>query len=231
MKKFLVILFLNFGCLASMVAVDDFERNRLLIQIKSVGEPKIIGKYLVFTQKPQFRHAGIAFEFEDYKILHTFSRIPYDNERSTRGMLFYILQIPENLENVNYRLELDGLWTSDPENANSFFDYTVGFSISSVNVIKTQSEKTKILEDGYVQFYYNGKPNDNVRVAGSFNSWDPFMYEMQEVRPGEYFFTLPLPKGKWFYAFFIGSNQIHDKTNHNVVFGKDGKQASVIEVK
>ncbi|MEL5720149.1 MAG: glycogen-binding domain-containing protein [Treponemataceae bacterium] len=82
-----------------------------------------------------------------------------------------------------------------------------------------------------MQFYFQGETNEYVYLAGTFNNWDPFMYEMQELRPGEYFLTIPLLPGKWEYAFFVGTTQFKDPTNPKTAFSKDGKWASVIEVK
>lgn len=230
MKKLCLCLVVLITCSLLVSAADDYEHRMILANVNKVMPPKVVGKYIIFTQAKEYRHVGIAFEFEDYKIVHSFERIPFDNQRNNRGMLFYILDIPEHLTEIHYRVELDGLWTSDPLNANTFYDYTLGLSVSSIKVPFAKNARTKILENGCVQFYFEGTPGQIVHLGGSFNNWDPFMYEMQEVNAGEYYLSLPIPRGSWTYAFFVGSNQIHDKTNHKVVFSSEGKKASLIEI-
>lgn len=230
MKKFLLIVCFCIASFAPLIALDIYESRNIVAGIKKVREPVIVGTYLVFTQEETLRHAGIAFEFEDYKTVHRFERIPLTQQGEGGGILFYILKLPEGMRHINYRLELDGLWTDDPQNPQSFYDYTLGLSVSSVAIPYSQTQKTTVLQNGAVQFYYHGAAGQSVRLAGSFNNWDPFMYEMQELMPGEYFLNLALPHGKWLYAFFIGTEQTHDSTNHDVVFSSDGKKASVIAV-
>lgn len=231
MKKFFISFVMLLSCLCTVLAIDEYQYKKLLAGINKAGEPQIRGKYVIFTEAESFRHAGISFEFENYKYVHSFMRIPRDNEGAGSGLLFYVLEIPEALSEIHYRLELDGLCCDDPNNPNKFYDYTLGLSVSTVKVPYYKSLKTKVLENGTVQFYYLGEPDQTVYVAGTFNNWDPFMYEMNEFRSGEYFLNLALPRGTWLYAFFVASEQVPDSRNHAVVFSKDGKRASVIEVK
>ncbi|MEL3907738.1 MAG: glycogen-binding domain-containing protein [Treponemataceae bacterium] len=230
MKKFASFCVLLFLFLTNLNSIDDFAYKKLVAGIVKAGPPEIRNGCLIFTQDQKFRHAGIAFEFEDYKTVHNFTRVPTNREGKSDDVLFFILEIPENISEIKYRVSLDGLWTKDPQNENCFFDYTLGVTVSTVKVPFAHTKKTKILENGFVQFYFEGEPNESVRLAGTFNNWDPFMYEMQEVRPGEYFLTLPLLSGKWQYAFFVGTTQFKDPTNSKTVFSKEGKQASVIVV-
>lgn len=211
-------------------AIDEYLYKKMVAEIVKVKSPEVRGNFVIFTQDQSFRHAGIAFEFEDYKTVHNFTRVPTNRETPSENVLFYILEIPPDTTEINYRVVIDGLWTKDPQNAECFFDYTLGVTVSKVKTPLTRLYRTKILENGYVQFYFQAATNKTVRLAGSFNNWDPFMYEMQELRSGEYYLTLPLPKGEWTYAFFVGSTQYKDPTNPKTVFSKDGKTASVIDV-
>ena len=69
-----------------------------------------------------------------------------------------------------------------------------------------------------------------IRLAGDFNNWDPFMYELQETSRGIYELTLPLPPGTWHYAFFRGTTQIRDESASLKAYTRDGRTASVIVV-
>ena len=65
-----------------------------------------------------------------------------------------------------------------------------------------------------------------ITVAGSFNGWDPFMYELKERTAGEYALVLPLPPGTYYYVFFHRGQRILDPNNHNRAYTRDGKIAS-----
>ncbi|PIE98598.1 MAG: isoamylase [Treponema sp.] len=212
-------------------AIDTRVCADLVRTISQVKAPEVHGDYLIFTAEPDFRHVGIAFEFEDYKTIHSFSRISGENNKSHESLLFFIMQIPEDVSELRYRLVMDGLWTTDPQNRESFFDYSLGLSVSAVKVPYRHEYKTKNNSGAGVKFVYEGLAGQVIRLAGNFNNWDPFMYELNEVAPGKYELNLPLPKGIWIYAFFKGSTQIPDPTNHNTVYTAEGKTASVIVVK
>lgn len=228
-KNYIVVFFLGIFSF-SLFAFDEAVYKQFIPKIKTVQEPQVIGQYIIFTQPEYIRHAGIAFEFEQYKTVHHFVRVPVSRESTGAGILFYILEIPENIGEIKYRVELDGLWTNDPTHYKTVYDHVLGLSISQIDVPIHRYYKTQVLENGLVQFYFKGAVGETVRLAGSFNNWDPFMYELTEVFPGEYFLVLPVPKGEWLYAFFIGSTRYVDPTNHLTRFSTDGKSASVLVV-
>ncbi|MCL2879770.1 MAG: glycogen-binding domain-containing protein, partial [Treponema sp.] len=81
---------------------------------------------------------------------------------------------------------------------------------------------------GTLNFSFQGPPGETVTVAGSFNGWDPFMYEMKEVSAGNYNFTLPLPPGKYQYIFFCRGERWLDLFNPNRAYSRDGIAVSEV---
>ena len=70
------------------------------------------------------RHVGIAFEHENFQSIHSFQRL-YRSDDSTetkKSILFYIMQIPEEMRELRYRLVINGLWSTDPLNPDEIFD-------------------------------------------------------------------------------------------------------------
>jgi hypothetical protein len=67
-------------------------------------------------------------------------------------------------------------------------------------------------------------------VAGSFNGWDPFMYELVESPAGTYSLCLPLPPGKYQYSFFHRGERWLDPYNPSRVYSHDGIPVSEIVI-
>ena len=145
-----------------------------------------------------------------------------------KKLLFYIFPIPENVNEIRYRLVIDGLWSSDPVNPYTVFDYTHGMSVSAVTVPFYKEYKTAIEGKNTVRFTYLGEAKQRIKLAGSFNNWDPFMYFMEETSEGIYELTLPLPKGTHTYSYFLGTEMKVDITNHERVYSSDGKVVSLL---
>ncbi len=222
------------------LGADSVEYNSLVSEISGPEAPRVSGRYAVFTAPGNVRHTGIAFEHENYKKIHNFNRLILRDEfgeplRNSDGTyadttLFFILKIPQETKEIRYRIVRDGIWTADPYNSRSEYDITTGTQVSVLPVEYYKVYETSSEEKKYVHFIYQGKSGETIRLAGSFNNWDPFMYEMKEVARGKYELKLPLPKGTWYYAFFQGMTQIHDTSATEKVYTRDGRVASVVTV-
>ncbi len=230
-RKFFISLILICGISFYVSAIDSLKYNRLVNTISRVQVPKIKDGCVIFTASGN-RYAGIAFEHEKYQHIHSFKKLVQSEfqGKEIEPVLFYIMEIPEGVSELRYRLVIDGLWSTDPSNPNSCFDYVNEMSVSVLKVPLRKEFKTCKLGKNSVKFTYIGETNQNIKIAGTFNNWDPFMYTMTEVEPGRYEINLSLPKGTWFYAYFSGSTQMADNTNHNFVYTADGRVASVITI-
>jgi 1,4-alpha-glucan branching enzyme len=96
-------------------------------------------------------------------------------------------------------------------------------------VVMPEFEKVPTAFDGppgTLTFNYQAPSGETVTVAGSFNGWDPFMYELRETKPGVYSLTLPLPPGPYHYVFFHRGQRILDPYNHNRVYTMEGIAAT-----
>ena len=221
--------------------IEAVTYSKLVATISRAREPVVDGSYAVFTAKGDARHTGIAFEHEGYRTIHSFQRIVRKDEfgkpqKDTSGkpletILFYITRIPEGMHALKYRMVIDGLWITDPLNQKAEYDYTNGMQVSILPVQYYEVFQTNNVTQGQVRFVYEGKPDSNIRLAGTFNNWDPFMYSLTETSPGHHELLLPLPPGTWYYSYFEGTERLTDTTNHERVYTKDGRVASVVVVK
>ncbi|MDR0447547.1 MAG: glycogen-binding domain-containing protein, partial [Treponema sp.] len=85
--------------------------------------------------------------------------------------------------------------------------------------------------EGTLTFTYYAPSGETVTVAGSFNRWDPFMYQLKETSPGRYTLSLPLPPGTYQYTFFHRGERRLDPNNSRRVYTRDGKAANEAVVK
>jgi hypothetical protein len=189
---------------------------------------------------------GVAFAYEGFSQVYWFRKllIPQDpagapiaagqkrpDPYRDSGILFYVHQLPGNIEELEYRLIIDGLWTTDPANTLNRKDRSSGLVYSIVPIpAAEQPQGPQKGPPGSLNFSFKGPPGETVTVAGSFNGWDPFMYELTEGPAGLYSLTLPLPPGRYQYVFFHRGERFLDPYNFNRVYSKDGKTASEIVI-
>lgn len=240
MKKILCAIFSVFLFLSSaelfsaeskaMLTDEELDYAELVNTIQAVGSPYLKGDYAIFTSKSNARHIGIAFDFEGFKTIHSFKIKKFiDMEyKEADSIYFYILKVPKNVLEINYRLIIDGLWTVDPLNDETVFSRETNLVLSHFNASREIPQVTEKISGGKIRFVYKGKSGQKVRVGGSFTNWDSWIYQMSEVAPGVYQFEIPLPPGKYEYAFYTGINSFPDSGNPQKCYTPDGKTASLI---
>jgi hypothetical protein len=139
--------------------------------------------------------------------------------------------MPENMQELEYRLIIDGLWTTDPANSLSRKDRASGLLYSIVPLPPRDNVPGPLKgPPESLTFSFRGPPGETITVAGSFNGWDPFMYELAEGPAGTYTLTLPLPPGTYQYIFFHRGERFLDPYNSRRAYSREGKAVSEIEL-
>ena len=241
MKALITAVLLIF--IIGIIGAVDTESYQFIDHLRAIaapGQPEIYEDGIIFTVSSMYQRAGISFAHEGYAKVHWFKRlvIPRDsaefamagrnrknydpNEDS--GIMFHLEPIPGNLKNMDYRLIIDGLWTADPLNP-----VTVTGASGVVESRVALPEKPKTAEParpGTYNFSYRAQSGETVTVGGSFNNWDPFMYELRETSPGLYTLSLPLPPGSFQYVFFHRGEAVPDPSNGRRLYSRDGRVVS-----
>lgn len=215
------------------IIYQPYELNKLLNEIDSASAPVVSDQYIIFTAEPKYHNVGIAFDFEDYQIVHPFKvfmATDIDGKKSPKH-LFYTYKRTHRISQIKYRLVIDGLWTVDPLNPNKEYDEDINLYFSKVEDPGSIIRNTEITEKGTVNFIYKGKTGQKIALAGTFTNWDPWIYQMKETAPGFYELELPLPPGNHYYNYYIGLQPVMDNTNPAKSYTKDGRTVSVISVK
>jgi hypothetical protein len=217
-----------------------------LLRRSGPGEPEIVDDMVIFTAPSTYRKVGVAFAHEGFGAVHWFKKFMVPNENASpwvknkppadlyrdSGMLFYVYTVPEDLTGeLEYRLVIDGLWARDPLNAEYRHD-GAGIARSLVRIPPLQRpDGPNRGPAGTLNFTFYAESGETVSVAGSFNNWDPFMYELRETSPGRYTLSIPLPAGTYQYVFFYRGERCLDPNNPRRIYSRDGKAACEAEVR
>ncbi len=236
-RKFLFTLSFLCGISSFMYSAEEvnfqpFELDKLLHEIPGPGEPKITDEYIIFTADKKYSNVGIVFSHENYQKVHSFSvfsRID-DDSHKTKEFLFYCYKREHKFTLLKYRLVIDGIWTADPLNSKTFYDDDMNLYFSQVEDSGSIIVKTEPVNSEFVRFIYKGETNLKLYLAGTFTSWDPWIYQMKETKPGFYEFELPLPSGKYYYNYYEGLKPLTDNTNSQKAYTADGRTYSVLIV-
>lgn len=195
--------------------------------LATASAPRIIENDVLFTFVPKnpARFVGIAFASQNFRVVHPL----YKNKH---GVFFYLMALNGAQTDIVYRLVVDGLWRSDPENPNTITDNSgivlSKFVIPPQHVQITSSPIVK--PDGAVQFYFKAPPNRLITIAGDFNNWDPFMNRLKSAGNGFYTITLRIAPGTHGYYFVSGGTPIADPLNPRVDLTPSGTKVSVFTV-
>ncbi|MDR0876473.1 MAG: glycogen-binding domain-containing protein [Treponema sp.] len=247
------LLFLIIGSLGA-VDIESYQFIDHLLSLPGPGAPIVYEDAVIFTASSGVRRVGVAFAYEGFSRVYWLRKllIPQDpltaeippgakvpDPYRDSGLLFYVHQLPESVRDakaenppvLEYRVIIDGLWTTDPANTLARRDTVSGLLYSYVPI--PALDKIPIIlrgPSGSLNFSFKGPPGEVVTVAGSFNGWDPFMYELAEGPAGVYSLILPLPPGTYQYIFFHRGERYLDPYNFRRVYTREGKAASEIIV-
>jgi hypothetical protein len=234
--------------LASAEPWEYYELIDRLLSLEKPGEPVIFDNSVIFSAPSNLRSVGVAFSHENFTIIHWFRQLLITQDRLNApippgkkvpdkyidsGIQFHVFQIPENLNEVEYRMVINGLWTVDPANSLTRRDPVSGLTMSVLTLPKrpVSPNPLKGLPSGKgLHFTYEADSGEVVTIAGNFNGWDPFMYELKEGPAGVYSIDLPLPPGTYQYVFIHRGERHVDPTNPKRIYARDGRAASVIVV-
>ena len=233
---------------ASFSWADDWESYEVVNQLLSIHSPSapvIVENYVIFTADSALRRVGVAFAHENFANVYWFRPLIIPQDRLNNqfdplissgtymnsGIQFHVYQIPVNLRELEYRLVVNGLWTIDPFNPQSRRDPVSGLSMSVLSLPYRGVTPNPLngLPEG-LNFSFRGPPGEIVTVAGSFNGWDPFMYQLREYPEGVYSITIPLPPGTYQYVFYHRGQRYVDPYNPRRIYTREGSAASEIVV-
>ncbi len=191
--------------------------------LREASAPMVVGDHLILSYDSErpIRYVAAVFEHDDFATRHLFKRNRHD-------VLFLAYRLPEDLDEIRYRVVIDGVWTTDPNNPDSR-RLATDTNISYVDVTdrtRPTPEYPRRLDDGRVEFLFRDAPGRRVYVAGSFSNWDPYRHRMREVEPGIYRARLSIREGEHFYHFVSDGRRHTDPLNPGPSYRRDGGEVS-----
>lgn len=219
MKRALLLIVIL--CSPGLIAVDmsDPQIINKINRVVSAGQPEFFNDVILFTYtSPAFtRYVGVAFSHEDFTVVHPF----YKNQN---GVFFCLIDIPKNLPSITYRYMIDSVWRTDPFNSKQQSD-RFGTKLSFLTLpvtIRLAETNPRINADKSATFTFYGNPGMAVSIAGDFNNWDPFFYQLTEISPGKYQATFNVTSGKHFYYYIANGSITEDYLNIDFIFDSRG---------
>jgi hypothetical protein len=240
----IIILTLLIVSIGNIEAIDteSYQFINHLLTIPGPRSPEVFDDGVIFTAPSSHRRVGISFAHEGFSRVYWFQKLLKAKDELTpreekskniedkyrdSGILFHVYTVPPEIRELEYRLVIDGLWTVDPLNLQYRIDQKSGI-VRSV-IVMPEIQKVPTAFDGppgTLTFHYQAPSGERITVAGSFNGWDPFMYELREIREGFYSLTLPLPPGTYHYVFFHRGQRVLDPYTHNRAYTTEGIAAT-----
>jgi hypothetical protein len=195
-------------------------------ELKAAKSPFFIDNRILFTYfdgNKFIRRLAIAFESDNYKSI-------YPLLKNENNVFFITRKIPKEIESVNYRLIVDGVWTDDPINMDNFLS-PEQIKVSRVIIparYRDEHVSPIIGNNKNIKFIYKDDSNKLVYLSGNFNNWDPFMLRMKEERenPGTYSISL----SNHFYKFIADGVSIQDPNNPGKAYDTRGNAVSVLSI-
>ena len=234
------------GIAAQAADWETYELISRLLAVREPGAPAIHEDSVVFTADSRLRRVGVSFAHESFARIYWFRQLLRSQDRANpiilpgekipspymdSGIQFHVYRVPDHIRELEYRLVIDGLWTVDPFNPLVRRDPVSGLSMSVLRMPYRQPRPNPL--DGLpvgVNFMFRAPSGETVTVAGNFNSWDPFMYELREGPAGVYSLLIPLPPGTYHYVYFHRGERHTDQFNLRRIYSRDGREASEIVV-
>lgn len=210
------------------IGAVDTQSLQFIDHIRAISAPRapeIINGGVLFTASSAFNRVGISFAHEGYSRVHWMQRMINPATGADSGIMFHVEPIPANIRNMDYRMIIGGLWTTNPLNPRTVTGPS-GVMESRVPLPARPITDPENTPPGMFRFSFWAPPGEIVTVGGCFNGWDPFMFQLREESPGFYTLLLPLPPGSFQYVFFHRGEWVTDPKNPILRFGRDGRSVS-----
>jgi len=207
---------------------NNFQIHSRITNAQHAEKPRIFEDHLFLSYESDrpVRFVGVAFSHENFSKIHSFIR-------NIHGIFVFVYPLPEDVEQVLYRIVVDGLWMADPSNPRIEKDPS-GIFLSSVKLPPKEINRWKltapVISEDRAEFYYFGSPGQDIYISGTFNNWDPFMHKLKELTPGSYSISLKVLPGTHFYYFVANGIFMLDTLNPNKGSDSEGFEVSMFEI-
>ncbi len=184
---------------------------------------KILSKGILFTYKNR--------KALDVKIGGNFNFWnPESMQRSDNGVWYFFLEGERAQKKIEYKLNVDGIWITDPKNRNRMDDCS-GSYISFVHFQKDREGKQisyRLVDNRTVEFRIYNPQAKLISLVGDFNHWNPENDLLQKGTDGIWRLRKRLPAGTFRYRYIIDGEWSADLYNSRSASDSSGEICSFI---
>lgn len=190
-----------------------------------VNSPFITADSIIFFFKNNASKVLIGGDFNNWK--------PELLMRRTETNFWqYIWQerLPKGI--YKYKLIVDDIWISDPNNTNYIIDdsgQAVSYFVLKEDFIPSATYPLWLEKDVYL-FKYENLNAGNVSLVGDFNNWNPYSTPMTNSGAGEFSASVRLKPGMHSYCFVVDDDWKADPNNLNQFSDRTGAIISIFYV-
>ena len=202
------------------------EKIRLIMtQNFGTGKPAVADGLLFTYKSRKAVKVLIAGNFSAWKLQKM--------ERGRDGIWFFFLSDGDFSGRVEYKFNVDGLWTEDPYNI-SREDDRCGSYISTADLEPARENKLvtyKMLKKDVVVFRIYKPEASIVSVVGDFNAWNPENDLLRRGADGIWRLEKRLASGTYRYKYVIDGQWLPDTFNPDSASDSTGDICSVIKIR
>ena len=220
-----------FGC-QGLRAQSFLFLESSLMSLRESAAPRFHDGKLILTYKPEagnryVRYVGARFAHEDFRTLHLY-------RRNDNGIFFLVYSPPEETRHLKYRIVVDGLWMTDPTNADTQANGALGVAFSTFEIDEPPRRRVASPEwvgSNRVCFTYKGLSGDKVYVVGDFNSWNPYAHPLEEETKGSglYRTCVTVGVGRHHYYFLVNGEKTLDVLNGRRARDRNGREVCTFD--
>ncbi|MBN2544788.1 MAG: hypothetical protein JXB50_03260 [Spirochaetes bacterium] len=225
-KLFIIIIYiLIFNKLYTYEKYVDFDL------LKKASKPRFVNDGILITLPKNYGNTiYLRTSIDNWENDYYFKKSQYE--------IFYsFIPVKKSTVNINYRINVDGYWETDPYNKNIIEDY-IGTKLSSINIpeeVKYYQQLPDIEKtDTYpkkVYFQYYNPEAEEVNLVCSIDNWSPYSNQMKKNKYGYWEITKYFSKGDYLYYFYVDGNKVLDLNNKKRVWDKFKEQVSFFTIK
>jgi 1,4-alpha-glucan branching enzyme len=202
------------------------EKIRLIMtQNYGTGKPAVADGLLFTYRSRKALKVSIAGNFSAWK--------PQKMERGRDGVWFFFLSDGVYSGKVEYKFNVDGLWTEDPYNI-AREDDRYGSYISTADLEPAAENRRvsyKMLKKDLVVFRIYKPEASVVSLVGDFNGWNPENDLLRRGADGIWRLEKRLASGTYRYKFVVDGQWLPDVFNPDSASDKTGDICSVIKIR
>lgn len=191
-----------------------------------INSPRMMDDAIVFFYRGDAQKVVVAGDFNGWR-----PELLMDRKSTNFFMLAWDERLPKGV--YRYKLIIDDVWTSDPQNTNFVLDES-GQQLSTFELTADFIPHARyplwVRKDEYLFRYQNNKAR-SVYLVGDFNNWNPFSLLMEDKGAGEFELLVRLKPGVHTYCYVVDGEWKADPNNLRQYSDETGAIVSVVEAK